>query len=51
MLEVSYTAIRQMYNTYKQRAKFYVDWQNILSHDDVNTAQVGCSGLWSLGLL
>ena len=40
MLQVSYTAIRQMYNAYKQRSKFYVDWQSSLSHGDVNTAQV-----------
>ena len=43
MLQMSYKAIRQMYKAYKQRPKFYVDWQNILSHDDVNTVQVSWS--------
>ena len=37
---MSYNAIRQMYNAYQHRPKLYVDWQNILSHDDVNSVQV-----------
>ena len=46
MPQMPYKAIRQMYTKYKQRPKFYVDWQSFLTHDDINYLQVG----WSLGL-